>query len=425
MKAIVIILAFCCAVLAQARTVETGTFVCNPGVVVSVPLAVDKLSDVGAATFVVNYDSTIVACLGVDAGAMVDSKKMTYADTGSGQIVVVIPSFIGDGGEVFRIRFFARDGTAGQFSDVTVAEAQFAAKDGVTDLSESDKVVLTQGMVRVVSEGASVQRLEEAFVVWAKTSIKDLTLADGDAIQASDDGNGISVSGNLSHPGVIPVKAPLHGWHTGRYALLTTTRADLDFRIEEADEVGITTETANGRTTYYADIKVNGELEVEFDGGELDASALAAVRSSLKDTLSAYPALTRLVIKGRSDLIPLTVDLGIFPFVSVDGNVATVVYTEPALRIEAFDPKTGLVRIKITPGDNNVIRNQMATGCIHVYGTSNLGEKMRYISHVSIDVSRYLKDATKGEADLTVAMGTHTFLKVKAELANKKEGDTE
>ena len=37
----------------------------------------------------------------------------------------------------------------------------------------------------------------------------------------------------------------------------------------------------------------------------------------------------------------------------------------------------------------------------------------------------YLKDATKGEADLTVAMGTHTFLKVKAELTNKKEGDTE
>ena len=425
MKAIVIILAFCCAVLAQARTVETGTFVCNPGVVVSVPLAVDKLSDVGAATFVVNYDPTIVACLGVDAGAMVDSKKMTYADTGSGQIVVVISSFAGDGGEVLRIRFFARDGTAGQFSDVTVVEAQFAAKDGVTDLSESDKVVLTQGMVRVVSEGASVQRLEEAFVVWAKTSIKDLTLADGDAIQASDDGNGISVSGNLSHPGVIPVKAPLHGWHTGRYALLTTTRADLDFRIEEADEVGMTTETANGRTTYYADIKVNGELEVEFDGGELDAFALAAVPSSLKDTLSAYPALTRLVIKGKSDLIPVTVDLGILPFVSVDGNVATVVYTEPALRIEAFNPKTGLVRIKITPGDNNVIRNQMATGCIHVYGTSNLDEKMRYISHVSIDVSRYLKDATKGEADLTVAMGTHTFLKVKAELTNKKEGDTE
>ena len=121
----------------------------------------------------------------------------------------------------------------------------------------------------------------------------------------------------------------------------------------------------------------------------------------------------------------MTVDLGILPFVSVDGNVATVVYAEPTLRIEAFDPKTGLVRIKITPGDNNVIRNQMATGCIHVYGTSNLGEKMRYISHVSIDVSRYLKDATKGEADLTVAMGTHTFLKVKAELANKKEGDTE
>jgi hypothetical protein len=50
---------------------------------------------------------------------------------------------------------------------------------------------------------------------------------------------------------------------------------------------------------------------------------------------------------------------------------------------------------------------------------------MRYVSQVSIDVSNYLQEGTKGEADLMVTMGTHTFLKVKAETQIKNAGDTE
>ena len=56
-------------------------------------------------------------------------------------------------------------------------------------------------------------------------------------------------------------------------------------------------------------------------------------------------------------------------------------------------------------------RAPLATGCVHVYGTSDLGEKMRYISGTAFDLAPYLKDVTKGEADLTVALGSHTFIK--------------
>ena len=70
-------------------------------------------------------------------------------------------------------------------------------------------------------------------------------------------------------------------------------------------------------------------------------------------------------------------------------------------------------------------RAPLATGCVHVYGTSDLGEKMRYISGTAFDLAPYLKDATKGEADLTVALGSHTFIKVKVETAAKREGDEE
>ena len=83
------------------------------------------------------------------------------------------------------------------------------------------------------------------------------------------------------------------------------------------------------------------------------------------------------------------------------------------------------MRINVTPGEGNTIRSALATGCIHVYGTNDLKEKMRYISGTAFDLTPYLQAETKGEADLTVSMGTHTFIKVKAEKAVKSEGDLE
>ena len=78
-------------------------------------------------------------------------------------------------------------------------------------------------------------------------------------------------------------------------------------------------------------------------------------------------------------------------------------------------PKTGRVRIKVSPGEGNHIRSALVTGCIHVYGTSDLSEKMRYISGTAFDLTPYLRSDTKGEADLTVSLGSYTFIKVKAE----------
>jgi hypothetical protein len=83
------------------------------------------------------------------------------------------------------------------------------------------------------------------------------------------------------------------------------------------------------------------------------------------------------------------------------------------------------VRIKVTPGEGNAIRASLATGCVHVYGTKDLSQKMRYISGTAFDLTPYLKDATRGEADLTVALGSHTFIKVKVETTIKQEGEEE
>ena len=57
------------------RTVATGTIVANPGATVSVPVTIDDLSDVAAAVVTVNYDSTVLVCLGVDAGGVVNGAE--------------------------------------------------------------------------------------------------------------------------------------------------------------------------------------------------------------------------------------------------------------------------------------------------------------------------------------------------------------
>ncbi len=420
---LVLSILFFCSVF--ARTVAVDTYVCNPGQVVSVNITVDDLADAGAATFAINYDSTIVACLGVEAGEAINGAKMTYADTGAGQIVLVVPEFVAQKGVVARVRLLAREGTQGQFSDVTVASADFGAKDGVTDLATVNPIQVKNGMVRVVDSSASVSRLEAAFTVWPKTTVRELTLDQGDCIQASDDGEGVQVSQSVSASGAIPVRAPLYGWQTGRYTVMTTPTKNLQFSLGDDIDAVISSETINGMTSYYADVTVEGSLEIFHETGSLEAVTIAAIRASLSSGLAAYPTVKRVVVKGEGAKIPVIVDLGIVPDIAVAGDAATVEYKSPALKIVAFDPQTGIVRIKVTPAAGNSIRSQLVTGCIHVYGTDDLLKKMRYISQVSIDVSNYLREGTKGEADLAVTMGTHTFLKVKAETQIKNEGDTE
>lgn len=95
------------------------------------------------------------------------------------------------------------------------------------------------------------------------------------------------------------------------------------------------------------------------------------------------------------------------------------------MRITQFDPKTGAVRFKVTPGEGNSIVSAIATGYIHVFGTDNLAEKMKYISKVGFDLTPYLKAETKGEGTINVTLGTHTFLKIKVESISRVEGERE
>ena len=420
------------ALTAHGRVVSTGTVVANPGATVSVPVTVDDLSGAGAAIVTVGYDSTVLVCLGVDAGTLADAEKMTYLDSGNGRIVAIFSGFnpaeTGTAFPLMNIRFSVRDGTQGLFSDVTIADVQFGAVDGVTDLSVSAPVTVVNGMVRVMASDAAAARLEEPFVVWPKTALKALTLADGDGIKASADGAAITVSQGVTSSNAIPVSAPVGGWQTGKYALLTTQTAGLAFEI--AASAGLKNATfsssvEDGVTTYWVNVAVDGNVEVVYEDGVLPLETAAQVRAACADALAAHAGVTRIVVKGDEATIPVTADLGIAPTLGFSGSDVTATYETPTLRITEFDPSTGRVRIKVSPGGENTIRSALATGCIHVYGTGDLTQKMRYISGTVFDLTPYLVSETKGEADLTVSLGMHTLIKVKAEKAVKVDGDLE
>lgn len=412
------------------RTASAGTVVANPGATVSVPVTVDDLSGSSAAVFTVDYDPTVLVCLGVDADAAADAGKMTYLDSGHGRIVAIFSGFE-EGAtvptEFMRIRFSVRDGTQGLYSDVTLADVEFGAKDGVTDLSVLNPLKVVNGMVRVMSADAEVARLEEAFAVWPGTTLKSLTLGSGDGIKAG--AAEVRVSGAVASTGAVRVEPPSGGWQTGRYALLATQTEGLSFDCaqEAVSPAAITVVESReaGVSTYYADIVVDGGVEIVAEGWGPDMETSAQIRAACDAALKANPSVSRIVVKGDPEVVPVAADLGIAPGTDVSGTELAVSYAVPTLDIIGFDPQTGRVRIKVTPGEGNSIRTALATGCIHVYGTDNLAEKMRYVSGTAFDLSPYLKDATKGEADLTVSMGTHTFIKVKAERILKTEGDLE
>lgn len=403
-----------------ARTVTCDTVVCNPGAVVTVPVTIDDASDVGAVLLTVSYDATIAVCLGVDAGRVADATRMSSVDTGSGHVVILCPQLSGQGsGEIARLRFCAREGAQGQFSDVTLANVEVASEDGLRDLSVENPLRIVNGMIRVAADDAEVTRLEAPFTIAPETRLRTVSLGKGDGLRASDRMESpVVVSGDVSAIGPIPVSAPVDGWQNGRYALLSTMTDGLSFSFPAVEGVAFGTvekAVAEGRVTYWIGVTVEGEIEIVANEGALPPEVKSRVRNSLAAFFDEHPAVRKVVVKGGPERVSLVSDLGICPRLVVAGAEATAEYADPALVITEFDPKSGRIRIKVTPGEGNEIRTSMLTGCIGVYGSDTLSERMTRLEKVRIDLTPYLKSETKGEADLTVTLGTKRFFAVTAD----------
>ena len=155
---------------------------------------------------------------------------------------------------------------------------------------------------------------------------------------------------------------------------------------------------------------------------KLDLSNSANVR--IKEVFESGATIK---VKGPNGTsVALISDMGLAPALLVDETgTLNLTYSVPSLSITSFDPQTGAVGIKVTPGEGNSIIANINTGYVHVYGDNTIGGKMKYISNVGFDMTPYLKEATKGEGVLYVTLGSHTFLKVKVETEQKTEGQLE
>lgn len=408
------------APVAFGYEVSVGTFVANPGASVTVPVAIDNAKGLAYVGVRLVYDPQILVPVKVSEGTLCEvftSDFVSAGDMVEGWVAVSV--FAREtvatnlAGTLANVTFLVREGTEGLYSDITVSKVDLGDSGAVKDVTLDNPVMTLNGMVRVMAANAAVSRLENAQIVSADTSIGSLTLAQGDAIQASGAQTPVVVAGPVaSATGRVPVKAPVEGWTSGRYELLKTPSAGLEFAIEGLDaQVG--SEVSEGLTVYYIDAVVAGEIPVVCECETLTGEDKVRIRELVAGKVAANAG--KIVVKAATPEVSpaLVAYLGVAPACSVDGTgVVTAEFAMPVLNITSFNPQTGAVVLKVVPGDGNSIAREIAVGCISVYGTENLAEKMRRLSQVRFDLSKYLADDTKGEVVLTIELGNHKFFKV-------------
>ena len=445
MKHLVSFVLVCAAMVGFGYQVSVGTYVSNAGKTVTVPIELDNAAGLSYAGATITYDPQVLVVTKTEAGTLrgVMPEDFVSTDT-NGTLTVTIfggvkENVASGSGSIAKVTFAVREGTEGLYSDLAVTDVSLGEKTGLNDVTVDNPVTTQNGMVRVMAENAAVDRLENAQTICAGTTLGTLTLKPGDAIQA---GTGAVRAGAVSAAGAIPVVAPNDGWTSGRYELLQATAVDLSFSVAGLDGAVVQRETAGGRTLYFIDVAIAGEGEIVCETESLDSDAKAQIRAYAKLAIDALPDTAakaavkaafasgrRILVKAPADgtSAALVSDMGLAPAAAVDPVTGELklTYATPKLALTAFNPETGAVRFKVTPGAGNTIVSELATGYVHVYGTDSLAEKMRYISKVGFDLTPYLKPDTKGEGVINVTLGTHTFLKVKIEALTKREGDAE
>lgn len=433
--------------------VSLGTYVSNAGKQVTVPVMLDSSAGLSYASATITYDPQVLVVTKTAPGSLSSLTEgfnpefdFVATDT-NGTLTVSLYGFAqgaaATAGSIASVTFAVREGTAGLYSDLALTDVQLGEKSGVKDVTVGNPLTTQNGMVRVMSASAAVERLENAEIICADTQLGSLKLNAGDALEASDAQTAIAVAGAVTAEGTIPVKPPVNGWASGKYALLATATEGLQLVLQDLGTATATYsfETKSGVTTYYADL-TTGEITIECDDESLTAGAKEQIRDNTELLFKGKTDADSLAMKAKFESakkievvgagaakgnIAIIADMGIAPAIGEVDETGTLklTYAQPNLKITSFDAQTGAVRFKVTPGEGNKIVSEIATGYIHVYGTNKLGDPMKYISQVGFDLTPYLKNDTQGEGVLNITLGTHTFLKVKIESGTKVEGQTE
>ena len=416
----ILLLSTTLAFFASGVEVSVGTYVCNPGTAVRVPIALDSAKGLVGVSITLAYDPQVVVCSRIEPGGLetvFDDEFLSANEesgVGSACMFKLGENIAEDiGGIVATFVFLARNGTAGQFSDITVTKVELLEESGVRDATVNNQIATINGMIRVVAPDAAVARMEGTQTIIADTRLGSLALSDGDGIKASDVGTPIIVVGEVitsSAVATIPVAEPDHGWATATYTLLTTPTAGLSFAIAtNAIERLVVTETrANGISTYTLSVlAVNGLAVVS------DEPLDAVLQTYVRGCVGRHEGLNTVLVKGGAEAVSYACAFGIRPTLSFSGSEAIAEYLMPTVRVTAFNPANGTIDAVVEPGHGNSISGSgKVTGVIEVIGSSTLGERMVSVENVEIDLSGYFNAETAGEVRCTANFGARHFFKV-------------
>ncbi|MBR1837863.1 MAG: hypothetical protein IJ783_11330 [Kiritimatiellae bacterium] len=401
-----------------AATVPVGTYVCNPGAVVRVPAELDGASGISGVAVTLAYDPQVVVFSHVESGALAETfpDDFLVSDDGNGTVSAAMIRLAGNvsgevSGTIATFVFLVRNGTEGQFSDITVTKVELLEESGVRDAALGCPVTTKNGMIRVMDADAAAARMEEAQTVVADTRLGSLALAAGDAIQASDAGTAIVVSGEVEAPGPVPVAAPDGGWATAAYTLLKTETAGLEFvEAGAAGRLDVVEDRTGGVSTYTLVMdSVDGIAVLSLDD-DLDASLQAYVRECVGDA----PGVDTVWVSGGADAVSLARAFGIRPALSAGGRDAEAVFAKPGLRVVAFDPAAGTVTAAVEPREGNTIAgNGKVTGIVELLGSDELGREMVPADRVEIDLSSYFSPDTAGQVRCRATFGRNRFFRVR------------
>ena len=334
-----------------AATVSIGHYIANPGARIAVPVEIDSTEGIASAAVTVTYNPEVLRLKGVRRGELKRLFDFDFSVMRSPGRVEFLAASLKDiteaaSGSLAELLFEVREGTAGLYSDLTLADVQLAEASMTKDLTpdgtssaeamalaasgaEAADSPIANGMVRIFAPTAEVntdvrtkkptaQQTAPEYVpvtLAADTVLKSFTLQAGDRFRVSDSGTpiiltdglniGDKVTQSTNKLPEVTLLPPLRGWKNASYTVLKTgspkqpapaaqtmgliphepnTTATLDFAVADAPEaMTMKEETADGVTTYALDSKIVTLAKLSTGETIAPGSKLEAVLKSQAD----------------------------------------------------------------------------------------------------------------------------------------------
>jgi hypothetical protein len=157
----------------------------------------------------------------------------------------------------------------------------------------------------------------------------------------------------------------------------------------------------------------NAPEDLASDNGEpLGTAATAYVRG----LFAGEEGVARIEVSGGEQNVLAASALGIKPAESRSGNVIEATFTAPTIEIINYDASSGVIQVRVIPGEGNTIATDLVKGVVRLCGGASPDEFGDILSIVpSVDSEAYLRSETKGEFNLTNAnidFGTSAFFRL-------------